>query len=383
MNFLNHIQRVQQFYGGTLSLHFYTFLQLYITTSAVFNCNIIVFMVLYEHLARSFRAWCEYIPGHLARWLFNIFKDVINILLSIVTRHADDAGLPLSINMVGTNYIQGAYISSGHPEHQWYLCTRGEGELIINGHTYVINKNIGFLVLAHTAYELKNTTEDWNMDILGFSGSLSAEILEAIGFSSSEAYHFFDDDSFHRHIGKIIRAAKKSPLPENEDFSKMCYDFLIDLPKCISHIQRSEGIESAIDHNHAVHKVISYLENHFSESFSLDDLASEIGLTKGYLCRLFKETMGITIITELTHIRIGRARIFLTQYPEKSVSEIACMSGFENAGYFGKVFKRLNGQTPDQYRRKKASPQAAAEISHIAYAPLLRSSDDSASGTPR
>ena len=112
-------------------------------------------------------------------------------------------------------------------------------------------------------------------------------------------------------------------------------------------------MDTAISENDLVMKIISYMELHYAENISLDELAEYVQLTKGYMCTLFKRTIGLSIITELTYMRIGRARVFLTQYPEKSVADIARMCGYDNAGYFGKVFKKTTGETPDQYRRKK------------------------------
>ena len=49
-------------------------------------------------------------------------------------------------------------------------------------------------------------------------------------------------------------------------------------------------------------------------------------------------------------IRISRAKIMLVQYPERKVAEIARRCGFESPSYFGMLFKRETGKTPDQYR---------------------------------
>ena len=73
------------------------------------------------------------------------------------------------------------------------------------------------------------------------------------------------------------------------------------------------------------------------------------------LCNVLRDD-GITYhqyVTELTYIRIGHARILLKQHPEKRIAEIAELCGYRDAGYFGKVFQKVNGETPDQYRRKR------------------------------
>ena len=67
---------------------------------------------------------------------------------------------------------------------------------------------------------------------------------------------------------------------------------------------------------------------------------------------VFKQILGQTIVQYLQTVRITHARIFLIQYPEKQISEIASLCGFENSSYFGKVFRKICGCSPDQFRRK-------------------------------
>ena len=99
-----------------------------------------------------------------------------------------------------------------------------------------------------------------------------------------------------------------------------------------------------------IQNIINYLEENYQGSVSLDDISCNVRLSKEYICALFKQAMHQTIMRYLIKIRISRARIYLLQYPEKRVLEIARMCGFESPSYFGKVFKNEVGVTPDQYR---------------------------------
>ena len=96
---------------------------------------------------------------------------------------------------------------------------------------------------------------------------------------------------------------------------------------------------------------MEYLEAHYREPISLDTLADEVHLTREYLCVLFKTETGHTILHRLTLIRIGWARLYLEQYPDKKAYEIGRMCGFDSPSYFGKKFREVVGMTPDAYRR--------------------------------
>ena len=55
----------------------------------------------------------------------------------------------------------------------------------------------------------------------------------------------------------------------------------------------------------------------------------------------------------LLMLRISHAKIYLIQYPDKKVTEISKMCGFESPSYFGKLFRREVGMTPEQYRKEQ------------------------------
>jgi YesN/AraC family two-component response regulator len=130
------------------------------------------------------------------------------------------------------------------------------------------------------------------------------------------------------------------------ELSKLAYRFLLDIH---NNIEKIEPISSQ-NWDTVQGRIIAYIEKHYNKPFSLDDLAEKIGLSKAYMCALFRKETGQTIISYLTSVRIGKARLYLEQYPDKDVSEIGLMCGYESPSYFGKKFKSLTGVTPENYR---------------------------------
>jgi len=107
-----------------------------------------------------------------------------------------------------------------------------------------------------------------------------------------------------------------------------------------------------VDADDLITAVIFYMEQHYGRDISLDELAELVGLSKEYLCTLFKKTMKQTVMQYLLTIRISQARTLLIRFPEKKVQEIAKLCGFESPSYFGKKFKQETGMTPDAFRKK-------------------------------
>lgn len=98
----------------------------------------------------------------------------------------------------------------------------------------------------------------------------------------------------------------------------------------------------------AFKNVLSYIEGHYGSEISLDDLAGVADMNPNYFCRFFKNMTGKTPIDYLNYYRIEKACAELAE-GSKTVAEIAERCGYNDCGYFIKVFKRYKGVTPSRY----------------------------------
>ena len=98
-----------------------------------------------------------------------------------------------------------------------------------------------------------------------------------------------------------------------------------------------------------VRDTVSYIEEHFREHITIDELSSRVFLSNNYLGRLFKEITGMTIGAYIRRLRLDLARELLTS-TDKTVTEIAELSGFGDIKSFYTVFKREMNMTPRKYR---------------------------------
>ena len=99
-----------------------------------------------------------------------------------------------------------------------------------------------------------------------------------------------------------------------------------------------------------VRSTVSYIEEHFREHLTIDILSSRVFLSNDYLGRLFKEITGMTIGAYIQKVRLDLACKLLAD-TDKTVSEIAELSGFGDIKSFYTVFKRELKVTPAKYRR--------------------------------
>ncbi|RXZ82812.1 AraC family transcriptional regulator [Paenibacillaceae bacterium] len=116
------------------------------------------------------------------------------------------------------------------------------------------------------------------------------------------------------------------------------------------------------DKEQTVQEMISYLENHYADDLSLETLQQHIHLSKTYLAKIFKEVTGVTIFEFVYRRRINQARILFLLDSQLSVTEVGFRVGFKHLAHFSRMFKRLIGITPEQYRKqtKQADPGIAS-----------------------
>lgn len=100
-----------------------------------------------------------------------------------------------------------------------------------------------------------------------------------------------------------------------------------------------------------IRDVITYVEEHFREPISLQDIAGHLGLGREYFCRFFKKNMGMSFLRYLNEVRISHVYRDLEQ-TDAPIAEIAEKNGFHNQKLFNRTFREVYGCTPSAVRRK-------------------------------
>ena len=105
-------------------------------------------------------------------------------------------------------------------------------------------------------------------------------------------------------------------------------------------------------HRH-VKKLKEYIIEHLSEPMTVEELAHVVNLSPVYCGAIFARSEGMTIREFINFARINRARDLLA-VDSMSISEIASITGYSDVFHFCKIFKRVAGTTPSEYRRLHA-----------------------------
>ncbi|WP_224753177.1 response regulator transcription factor [Paenibacillus terricola] len=105
--------------------------------------------------------------------------------------------------------------------------------------------------------------------------------------------------------------------------------------------------------HHAVEMVKDVLKKTYDQPFELEKLAQSTGMQSNYLSRLFKHQTNMTITDYLIQLRIEKAKELLVGNPSLRNYEIAQQVGYHDPVYFNKLFKKIVGITPKDYKSKR------------------------------
>lgn len=166
---------------------------------------------------------------------------------------------------------------------------------------------------------------------------------------------------YYGYMDMLFRWLNKKSLQITEVFTKREWEISEQVLKSLTRmrawtqqlsLQATEyASRNGKDVSQVVWKVQRYMEEHLGEEFSREEIAEQVFLNPAYLSRLFRRETGFSLTDYLVRLRIDRARIGLEKTNER-ISDIALAVGYANFSHFSKLFKKITGFTPQEYRKK-------------------------------
>ena len=170
-------------------------------------------------------------------------------------------------------------------------------------------------------------------------------MLPAICIDQSEPWH----KPFREYLLRIIDLDEKKP-----DF------YELDITICLQSMWRlllehityepQASRENSLEYDR-IKKILSYIEENYQNKITLNDIAGHIHLCESECTRLFKRHMNTTLFAFLQEYRIERSLEFLQD--DQPVSAVADTAGFSDPNYYSKVFAKIKGCSPREYRKHR------------------------------
>ena len=226
----------------------------------------------------------------------------------------------------------------------------GEGALEIEKKTYRLKPGSIFMIErpGPFRYWLPEGSESWDFKFITFSINclpIWNTLVQAFGrvFSMNESEHVM------RLWNKLYSKAQNNQFVDIYENTFYAYNFLIDVHKYLAQYG------TCTKNYEAVQKCIDYVKDNFTKDIGITDIAYAGDISPFYLNKTFKDFLGETPMHYVVkkRIRYSTELLYNTTF---TIEVIAQMTGFQNANYFSKVFKKYVNMTPANFRDQQMLP---------------------------
>mgnify|MGYP001479948584 CR=1 FL=1 len=159
-----------------------------------------------------------------------------------------------------------------------------------------------------------------------------------------------------QQVEGLIQSMQKE-LQEQENGYKLSIKadllkLLVVSGRAFHHYREGGGKQQKLStHRQAFFDTLEYMRQHYAENIRLEQMAIKAHMAPTYFSSIFKLINGCTFIEYLNEIRVHKA-IELLLNTDMSVTQISYKVGYNNIGHFNKMFKKITGVTPSEYRKQ-------------------------------
>lgn len=227
------------------------------------------------------------------------------------------------------------------------LVLSGSGTLMYDNKTYALKKGSCFFIDCMTPYYHQSNSDDpWELIWVHFQGATTPEYYRFFSDFSVPAFLPAAFGELHEKFLSLLDVNKESNLSAEIASSRLIMDILSII---LQEVTRPK--ETALPHKINLENVRNYLDEHYTDKFSLDELADEFFISKFHLSREFKNRYGITLNHYVIAKRITLAKKLL-RFSSYTLEKIAGECGFYDSSYFNKQFKKSEGISASDFRKK-------------------------------
>ncbi|MBR1691827.1 MAG: helix-turn-helix domain-containing protein [Lachnospiraceae bacterium] len=230
----------------------------------------------------------------------------------------------------------------------FFVVTSGSGTLHYRGEKRTLVAGDCIFLNCREPYAHESSLEHpWELSWVHFYGKQMDDFYKNyIDQNREQLFHPGEISEFLDILNAIYEAQSR----QDSCTEISCHKYLTDL-LFLLFTRQEMGTPGTDSTRGKLSQVRSYLDASYAKNISLDELSSLFFISKFHLSREFKRIYGVTVGSYLLQKRLSEAKNLL-RFSQDAVDTISRRCGFSDAGYFIKVFKKSEGMTPHQYRRK-------------------------------
>jgi AraC-like DNA-binding protein len=236
-----------------------------------------------------------------------------------------------------------------HNHMELFFIVGGKGQFLIDDRLHPVDVNNLVIInpnVTHT--EVSLNAQPLEYIVLGIEG------VELAASSASDGQFSILDRYESVEISGCLRNILREMEQKNTGYEDVCQAYMEIL---IIRLMRTTTLAvptepQAISTNRQCAAVRRYIDLHFKEALTLEQLAEEGHMNKFYLSHAFKREYGVSPINYMISRRIEESKYLLAE-TDLSLSQIAQLLGFSSLSYFSQVFHRSQEISPKEYRQSQ------------------------------
>ena len=231
----------------------------------------------------------------------------------------------------------------------FFIVEKGCGTLEYDGQTYALRAgDCVFLDCRHLYSHRTDENDLWTLHWAHFYGPNMAGIYEKYSErGGSPCFTTAHPQAYLSLLEQLFQIASSSDYVKDMKIFEKLTGLLTLL---MQESWQPEKRISTTAKRRSLQDVKDYIDLHYAQKLSLDSLSELFYINKFYLSRIFREQFGVTINNYLLQVRITHAKQLL-RFSDLNIEKIGQECGMNDANYFTRIFKKIEGVTPGEYRR--------------------------------
>ena len=242
----------------------------------------------------------------------------------------------------------------------FFFINEGSGELSYEGELYQLKKGDCVFIDCANSYSHTTSPDLWNISWIHFNGPEMLKIYDKYKQrGGNPVFHPNSDKNKDIEISSQNNGLEKFiGIWKNTQKIAISSDYLRDmrinqyLAELIAEIMVYSWNENSKKGKKArIQEVRQFIDENYARKIALTELSERFYINKYYLLRLFKGQYGMTMNEYIEGLRISKAKELL-RFTQETIGEIGLLCGFEDSHYFSRVFHKIEGISPSEYREK-------------------------------
>lgn len=230
-----------------------------------------------------------------------------------------------------------------------FLVTDGQGKLSWEGEEYALTQGDVVFLDCRRGYAHSTGASGeplWSLKWCHFFGpAMAAVYAKYCERGGKPVIRGASSDVYRRLFDELYAIASSDDYIRDMRINEKLSTLLTLLMESSWHRESRVVVPRKMDIQH----IKNYLDDHYLEKITLESVAAHFFVDKHYLARRFKEQYGTTVTSYLHRARITRAK-WMLRFTDKSVERIGLECGIGELSYFSRVFKKLEGVSPTEFR---------------------------------